>query len=122
MITHFNWTNECEATLNISGDHPFFAGHFPQNPILPAVAVIEITREFLHQGFSRRGNISVAELIAPLSITNAKFTRPIGPNAFLTLRIQMAVESRQNCRVHWTDNTSGVEVAVLDILLISAGL
>jgi hypothetical protein len=45
MITHFNWTNECEATLNISGDHPFFAGHFPQNPILPAVAVIEITRE-----------------------------------------------------------------------------
>ncbi len=62
------------AEWTVPADHPAFAGHFPDRPILPGVVLLD--RALL-----------LAQTLAPMaqwSIAQAKFQRPVGPGQTLT--------------------------------------
>jgi 3-hydroxymyristoyl/3-hydroxydecanoyl-(acyl carrier protein) dehydratase len=59
-----------ETVLDIPSDHPAYQGHFPDRPILPAVVLLAEV-------------LAVAG--AGLSLSNAKFLRPVAPGTPLTL-------------------------------------
>ena len=62
------------AEGTVPADHPAFAGHFPDRPILPGVVLLD--RALL-----------LAQTLAPMaqwSIAQAKFQRPVGPGQTLT--------------------------------------
>ncbi|MBS1961824.1 MAG: hypothetical protein JST04_06385 [Bdellovibrionales bacterium] len=59
---------------------PYFAGHFPGSPTLPAVAMIDLTLEFMRQWPEFKN----AELSA---VKSAKFSAVIGPGAEVEIKI-----------------------------------
>lgn len=50
---------------------PYFAGHFPEMPIMPAVAMIDAAVAFAERATGLRWQLR--------EVTQAKFTRPVGP-------------------------------------------
>jgi 3-hydroxyacyl-[acyl-carrier-protein] dehydratase len=63
--------------LFIAADHPAYAGHFPGNPILPGVALLD---EALHRLAAHEGLA-----LAAGKINSAKFPGPIRPGEPLLL-------------------------------------
>lgn len=69
-----------ETTIVIPADHPAFAGHFPGNPIVPGVVLLD---EALFAIASAQGGLSGACRVA-----SAKFFHPVGPGTMLVVRQQ----------------------------------
>ena len=57
-------------------EHPCYAGHFPGNPIVPGVVLLELIVDAVEQG-------------APRSIGSVKFHRAVKPGDSFTLRYKL---------------------------------
>ncbi len=62
------------GTLTIAADHPAFAGHFPENPVLPGVVLLDLI-------------LAAAGIAAIAGITRLKFLRPVRPGETITYRL-----------------------------------
>lgn len=71
--------NKVSAKWYISPELPYFEGHFPKNPVLPAVAVLDLAVELLSS--------SLGMPIRFKSIGSAKFLEPIKPNDILSIEL-----------------------------------
>jgi len=68
--------HEREVTV---ADHPAFAGHFPDRPILPGVVLLGWAVETL-------GEV-LCDPLPACEIAAAKFLHPVGPGAKLAIRL-----------------------------------
>jgi len=71
---------------------PYFNGHFPQSPILPAIAIIDASTYLLQQ-ILNSPNLRVKKVIA------AKFLSPIQPNQ--TVHIELQKQSENEWQIDW---------------------
>lgn len=69
------------ATLTFRGDEFFFEGHFPGNPVLPAIVQIGVATHFA----SRLTNTS----LRLVEVTRAVFSKPTGPGVDLKLTLEL---------------------------------
>lgn len=74
---------------NVTVNEPFFAGHFPEFPVMPGVLIIEAMAQVggvlvLSEIADRK-----SKLVLLASVDNAKFRRPVLPGD--QLRIEMKV-------------------------------
>ena len=67
---------------NVTYNEPFFQGHFPGNPIMPGVLIIEALAQIGGILMFEKG---YPQLKVLSSIRNAKFRRPVRPGDVLTL-------------------------------------
>lgn len=74
---------------NVTVNEPFFQGHFPGQPVMPGVLIIE--------AMAQTAAVLVVETLGPeaggkvvyfMSIEGAKFRRPVGPGDQLRIHIQ----------------------------------
>ena len=65
--------------LLIAADHPAYAGHFPGQPILPGVVLLDAALHALAERQSRAGQFGLAQL------KSAKFLSPVRPGEPLAL-------------------------------------
>ena len=56
--------NNIQADIRIQQDHEIFKGHFPQQPIVPGVCVMEMMKEVLQEALTKK-----------LMLTNSAFTK-----------------------------------------------
>jgi 3-hydroxyacyl-[acyl-carrier-protein] dehydratase len=66
-------------------DFPVFSGHFPGQPILPAVLQIMMASLLVEAATGRR--------LQPASIERAKFVNPIGPGALVEITCRRLAEA-----------------------------
>lgn len=73
---------------NVSVNEPFFAGHFPNHPVMPGVLIIE--------SMAQTAAVLVVETLGPeaagkvvyfMSIEGAKFRRPVTPGDQLRIHV-----------------------------------
>ncbi len=78
------------VTLDIPADHAAFAGHFPGNPIVPGVVLLD---EALYAAAGARG-------VPPgkCTILAAKFLSAVHPGE----RLQLAIEAGNNPQLQFT--------------------
>lgn len=62
---------DLEVKITLNANHKVFNGHFPDNPIVPGVTMIQIFKEIL--GHKLKRNLFIAKVM------NAKFTAILNP-------------------------------------------
>ncbi len=76
------------AIKNVSINEPFFTGHFPQNPVMPGVLVLEAMAQacgilaYLSLASTTRGGMNYL-----VKIDNARFTRMVLPGDQLLMQV-----------------------------------
>lgn len=81
-----------ETTLRIAPDHPAFAGHFPDRPIVPGVVLLDAAvYAVLQMQHPPAPGDEDGERIGPIcQISSAKFLSPVGPGETLTISCSTA--------------------------------
>ena len=73
---------------NLSGDEPFFEGHFPDHPIMPGVLIIEaMAQTSAVLVVEATGNDS-GGMVYFMSIEQARFRKPVFPGDDLYLHVE----------------------------------
>jgi len=85
------------ALKNVTLNEPFFQGHFPGNPIMPGVLVVEAMAQagailLLHSRMESRGRI-----VYFAGIDKAKFRRPVVPGDQLRLQVEVLKLRSRTC-------------------------
>ena len=88
----------CVGIKNVTINEPFFVGHFPENPIMPGVLIVEAMAQtagafVCHQLGMDEGK----RLVYFMSIEEAKFRKPVLPGH----QLRLEVTSIQNRKMIW---------------------
>lgn len=80
--------------IMINPDHEIFKGHFPNNPIMPGVCMMQITKELV-EGITGRK-------LFMKKCSNVKFMAIINPEKNKELRLNLKVTNDENgdCKVN----------------------
>lgn len=62
--------DKLEARLSINPNHAIFGGHFPGNPVVPGVCIIQMIKETLSHHFNKELILVTAEEVKFLNIIN----------------------------------------------------
>jgi 3-hydroxyacyl-[acyl-carrier-protein] dehydratase len=77
------------ASVHLNKDHAIFKGHFPGNPVMPGVCMIQIIKELTEEAVQKKLFLSIS--------SNIKFMAIINPekNPDLTLNIDIAEKEEE---------------------------
>lgn len=94
--------NGISARIHLDKDHEIFKGHFPGNPVMPGVCMIQIIKELTEEATGKDLFLSVSSNIKFMAIINPE----INPNLELSIDI---VENDDEVKVK---NTTSFEDTV----------
>jgi len=85
------------ALKNVSINEPYFQGHFPGNPVMPGVMILEALAQAAGiLSFHTLGRSSTSNLLYYfVGIDNARFKKPVIPGDQLMLTVTMLRQVRQ---------------------------
>ncbi len=117
MITKVVAVSEGEIDIenHVSEDAPFFAGHFPENPIMPGVLITETCAQGGAMLIELSGLIDGnTEFMAFTGIDKAKFRRPVKPNDTLCVHVKIAKQRGALYKFESVAKVEGSVVATVD--------
>lgn len=95
-IYDINGDETCVGIKNVTINEPFFQGHFPSEPVMPGVLVVEaMAQTACVLVVSTFGAESEGKLVYFMSIDDVRFRRPVVPGDRLELHVTK-VQSRAN--------------------------
>ncbi len=80
--------NEVVAEKFVSINEPFFAGHFPDHPIMPGVLIVEALAQTAGIGVRYREESSRQKGLVLAGVNKARFRKPVRPGSVLTLHVR----------------------------------
>ena len=117
-----SYTLEPEKTLtaikNVSFNEPFFQGHFPTEPVMPGVLILEAMAQacgvLAHVALATEGEIGGIYYL--VKIDNAKFARKVVPGDQLVLEVKQTRIMRGLGKYEARCSVDGQRTASCDIL------
>lgn len=84
---------------NVTGNEPFFQGHFPQEPVMPGVLMVEAMAQT--GGLLVLGTVDEPERYSTyfMKIDNVKFRQKVVPGDTLLFHVSFMTELRRGCAV-----------------------
>lgn len=89
--------DSCTVSFVLHPEHAIFKGHFPGNPVLPGVCMIQIIKDVFLEAKEINGRL--------LTVQQAKFLEVIVPSAETRLMLQM----------HWIETDAGQWLVQADL-------
>mgnify|MGYP003573880370 CR=1 FL=1 len=104
------------AIKNVTKNEPFFNGHFPGNPVMPGVLIIESMAQaggvlLLSSVDEPRG-----KLVYFSGIDGARFRRPVLPGDTLTLECELTKRKGPICKMRGVARVGDEKVAEADLM------
>ena len=65
------------ATLKLNPEHRIFAGHFPGQPVVPGVCMVQMIKEILETAIGKSTMLKQADYIKFLSVINPMEEKPV---------------------------------------------
>jgi len=88
-IIDFQIDERVVGVKNVTMNEPFFEGHFPGQPIMPGVLIVEALAQtggvLMLNGIENPGN----KIVLFMAINNVKFRKPVVPGDQLILEVQV---------------------------------
>ncbi len=75
-----------EVEIQPSPEWSYFSGHFPQMPVLPAVAMIDISQHFVQEMMQSKNLLS--------NISSFRIKNPVAPNDKVLVKIQKEIKEK----------------------------
>jgi len=100
---------------NVTFNEPHFGGHFPAQPIMPGVLIIEAMAQtagaisLFSQGFEKAGTVYF------MTIDNAKFRKPVVPGDVLKLHVEKMKQRGKVVRFRCWGEVEGDKVAEAEV-------
>jgi 3-hydroxyacyl-[acyl-carrier-protein] dehydratase len=88
-----------ECVKNVSYNEPFFQGHFPGEPVMPGVMIIEALAQAAAVGLAVKEGSGAGSIGYLAAVDNAKFKRKVVPGDQLRLIGEIVTFRRRLCRV-----------------------
>jgi 3-hydroxyacyl-[acyl-carrier-protein] dehydratase len=88
-----------ECIKNVSFNEPFFQGHFPQEPVMPGVLIIEALAQASALGLAVREKFDTQRIGYLVGVDGAKFKRKVVPGDQLRLTGTIILYRRKLCKV-----------------------
>ncbi len=113
-------TERVVGIKNVTFNEPFFAGHFPDYPVMPGVLIIEAMAQvagvLVLSGIPDRKN----KLVLLAGVDGAKFRKPVRPGDQLRMEMKVLRSRATMAKVSGTATVDGVVVAEAEILCVLA--
>ncbi|MDP8990067.1 MAG: 3-hydroxyacyl-ACP dehydratase FabZ [Acidobacteriota bacterium] len=113
-------TERVVGIKNVTVNEPFFAGHFPDYPVMPGVLIIEAMAQvagvLVLSGIPDRKN----KLVMLAGVDGAKFRKPVRPGDRLRMEMKVLRSRPAMAKVSGTATVDGVVVAEAEILCVLA--
>lgn len=113
-IESIDGDNSAIGIKNVTASEPHFTGHFPGNPIMPGVLIVE--------GMAQTAGAICAKAIGGgdnivyfMTIDNAKFRKPVVPGDRLEYHVTKIKQRGNIWRFHCEALVDGVKAAEADI-------
>lgn len=116
-VTEFEAGKRVLAYKNVSGNEPFFNGHFPGQPVMPGVLVLEALAQaggLLTQ--LSMGRTAENKLFYLVKIDAARFSRMVVPGDRLDLEVTLKRTIRNMALYQGVARVDGEQAACADIL------
>lgn len=115
-IVEFEEKKRIVAIKNVTVNEPFFQGHFPGNPIMPGVLILEALAQaggvlLLHSVPDRE-----KKLVYFVGIDNARFRKPVLPGDILRLEVEIVNLRSWTCKLKAVAKVDGKIVAEAEIM------
>lgn len=106
------------ALKNVTINEPFFPGHFPRRPVMPAVLILEAMAQATGILALRSLNRlpSETEMYYFVGVDNARFRQPVEPGDQLIIEIDLVRVTRGIWKVAGRGKVEGKVVAAADLL------
>lgn len=108
---------------NVTMNEPFFPGHFPGNPVMPGVLIIEAMAQvgavlILHDVAEEMEN----KYVYLAGVDQARFRRPVVPGDQLVMELEVDSLRRRACRMIARATVDGQPVAEAELLSMMVDL
>lgn len=113
-IINIDGDNSATGIKNVTFNEPQFTGHFPDNPIMPGVLIVEAMAQTAGAICARKQGAG-GNLVYFMTIDNARFRKPVVPGDRLEISV---VKQRQRGNVwkfHCEAKVDGALAAEADI-------
>jgi 3-hydroxyacyl-[acyl-carrier-protein] dehydratase len=108
----------CVASKRIDPREPFFAGHFPGDPILPGVFLVEAAAQTAGIMMGASGTAPGAQKRLA-AVNQFKFLKPVRPDAVVDVETRLLVEREGMAGVSAVVTVAGEIVATGQLTVVS---
>jgi 3-hydroxyacyl-[acyl-carrier-protein] dehydratase len=88
IVNEEHTNSTIRALLKINGDHPIFEGHFPGQPVVPGVCMLQMVREVMEVQLDKKLFITEAD--------NIKFLTVINPDQHSQIQLSISYKRDEN--------------------------
>jgi 3-hydroxyacyl-[acyl-carrier-protein] dehydratase len=100
---------------NVSINEPHFAGHFPEQPVMPGVLIVEAMAQTAGAICIRAVGAAKPSLVYFLTIDNAKFRKPVVPGDQLRIHVRKIKKRGNLLKFACEGMVDGAKVAEAEI-------
>jgi 3-hydroxyacyl-[acyl-carrier-protein] dehydratase len=86
-IINIEGDNSATGIKNVTINEPHFTGHFPGNPVMPGVLIIEAMAETAGAISIMANGFDTPSIVYFMTIDNAKFRKPVVPGDVMEIHV-----------------------------------
>jgi beta-hydroxyacyl-ACP dehydratase FabZ len=104
------------ALKNVTINEPFFQGHFPGQPIMPGVLIVEAMAQTGGLLLMQKIPDRAGKVVYFMSLDNVKFRRPVVPGDQLRMEVEILQLRGATCRMKGVATVEGLVVTEAEML------